>query len=99
MYGLSAVTIAGDDSALRRSRPVSAVMPLTHLSASATQAADSSRSEDSSARAMTGIITLSSRLPAAPAKATVASWPITVAQTWHTASQMTGLTLPGMIDE
>src|SRR5215467_5493815 len=99
MCGLSAVTIAGEDSAPRRSRSASAVIPVTHLSARAVQAADSSRSEDSSALAITGIITLSSRLPAAPAKVTVASLPITVAQTWQTASQMTGLTLPGMIDE
>ena len=48
---------------------------------------------------MTGSITLSSKLPAAPPNATAASLPMTWAQTWQTASQMTGLTLPGMIDE
>ena len=48
---------------------------------------------------MTGSMTLSSRLPAAPPKATAASLPITWATTWQTASGMTGLTLPGMIDE
>ena len=50
-------------------------------------------------RPITGSITLSSKLPAAPPNATAASLPMTCAQTWLTASQMTGLTLPGMIDE
>ena len=44
-------------------------------------------------------MTFSSKLPAAPANATAASLPMTWAQTWQTASQITGLTLPGMIDE
>ena len=48
---------------------------------------------------MTGSITLSSKLPAAPPKATAASLPTTWATTWHTASGTTGFTLPGMIDE
>ena len=48
---------------------------------------------------MTGIMTLSSKFPAAPPNATAASLPMTCVQTWQTASQMTGLTLPGMIDE
>ena len=48
---------------------------------------------------MTGSMTLSSKLPAAPPNATAASLPITCAHTWHTASGITGLTLPGMIDE
>ena len=46
-----------------------------------------------------GSITLSSKLPAAPPKATAASLPMTWATTWETASGMTGLTLPGMIDD
>ena len=48
---------------------------------------------------ITGIATLSSKLPVAPAQAIVASLPITRAPTMMTASGMTGLTLPGMIDE
>ena len=48
---------------------------------------------------MTGSITLSSRLPAAPPNATAASLPMTCATTWQTASGITGFTLPGMIDE
>ena len=49
--------------------------------------------------AITGICTLSSNEPLAPAHATVASLPTTRAATMSTASGMTGLTLPGMIDE
>ena len=59
----------------------------------------SSRIDSSRLRAITGSITLSSKLPAAPPKATAASLPMTWATTWQTASGMTGLTLPGMIDE
>ena len=50
-------------------------------------------------RAITGIITFSSKFPAAPPNATAASFPITCVHTWQTASQMTGFTLPGMIEE
>src|SRR5207248_19925 len=52
-----------------------------------------------SACAMTGIMTFRSRLPFMPATAIVASWPITRAATWLTASGITGFTLPGMILE
>ena len=48
---------------------------------------------------MTGSITLSSRLPAAPPNATAASLPITWATTCDTASGTTGFTFPGMIDD
>src|SRR5271169_5967605 len=99
MNRFRAVTIAGEDSALRRNRWASAVIPATHLSARASAAQASSDSDDSRFLAMTGIITLSSKLPAAPPKATAASLPITWVQTWQTASQITGLTLPGMIDD
>ena len=58
---------------------------------------DSSRTDSSRLRAITGIITLSSKLPAAPAHATVASLPTTWAQTISVASGSTGLTLPGMM--
>ena len=50
-------------------------------------------------RPITGIITFSSKFPAAPPNATAASFPITCVHTWQTASQMTGFTLPGMIEE
>src|SRR5215211_2608028 len=50
---------------------------------------------------MTGIMTLSSKVEPRPeaAKAMVASLPITWAATWRTISDMTGLTLPGMMEE
>ena len=48
-------------------------------------------------RAITGSITLSSKLPDAPANAIAASLPITWAQTIRVASGITGLTLPGMM--
>ena len=48
---------------------------------------------------MTGIATLSSNEPDAPAHAIVASFPMMRAQTMRTASGTTGLTLPGMIDD
>ena len=70
-----------------------------HLSANAIDTDARSRIDSSRLRAITGSMTLSSRLPAAPPKATAASLPTTWATTWHTASGMTGFTLPGMIDD
>ncbi len=61
------------------------------------EALASSRIDSSRLRAITGIITLSSKLPLAPANVTVASLPITCAQTISVASGSTGLTLPGMM--
>ena len=58
----------------------------------------SSRIDSSTLRAISGSITLSSKLPVAPAKATAASLPITWAATWIVASGSTGFTLPGMIE-
>ena len=48
---------------------------------------------------ITGLKTLSSKLPCEPAKPTAASLPITCTQTIVIASHCVGLTLPGMIDE
>lgn len=69
------------------------------LSASTRSALESSRIDSSRAVPMTGIATLSSNEPDAPAQATVASLPMTRAQTIRVASGTTGFTLPGMIDE
>ena len=55
---------------------------------------DSSRSY-----AITGIMTFSSKLPAAQHHAIVASYPITCAHTISRLSAITGLTLPGMMLE
>ncbi len=48
---------------------------------------------------MTGIMTLSSKLPKLPLKVMAASLPSTCAQTCRSISHMTGLTLPGMMEE
>ncbi len=48
---------------------------------------------------ITGIATLSSKLPDAPDHATVASLPITLKHTMSVASGITGFTLPGMMDD
>ena len=52
----------------------------------------------SKAAARAGIMTLRSRLPFAPHQVTVASLPMTRAQTCMRLSHMTGLTLPGMME-
>ena len=74
-------------------------MPATQRSASSRLTLASSRIDSSTLRAITGSITFSSKLPEAPAKVTAASLPITWAQTMVVASQITGLTLPGMIED
>ena len=48
---------------------------------------------------ITGLYTLSWKLPCVPAKATAASLPNTCAHTMVSASHCVGLTLPGMMDE
>ena len=50
-------------------------------------------------RAIIGTRTFSSKLPCVPATVIAASLPITWQETCSTTSQITGLTLPGMIDE
>ena len=54
--------------------------------------------DSSRASAMTGIITLSSKLPRWPPMVTVVAFPMTRAHTIMSASHMTGFTLPGMIE-
>ena len=55
--------------------------------------------ESSRLRAISGTRTLSSNWPWLPATVIAASLPITCAPTWITTSEITGLTLPGMIEE
>src|SRR6476661_2312789 len=99
MYLFSGVTIDGDDSAYARHLSTFATIPSMHRSAS-TRLALASRLIDSSRfRPITGNITFNSKLPCDPAKATVASLPITWAHTISVASGSTGFTLPGMIDD
>src|SRR5881296_3865134 len=74
-------------------------MPTTHLRAKTRAAAAVTAIDSRSACAITGIMTFRSRLPFIPAIAMVASWPITSAATWFTASGITGFTFPGMMLE
>ena len=74
-------------------------MPTTQLSAKLTAASAKRRIDCSTAFAITGLNTLSSKWPWLPAKAAVAPLPITCAQTMVSASAWVGLTLPGMIEE
>ena len=74
-------------------------MPTTQLSAKLTAASARRRIDCSTAFAITGLKTLSSKWPWLPAKATVVALPITCAQTMVMASAWVGLTLPGMIEE
>ncbi|CRZ47809.1 Uncharacterised protein [Vibrio cholerae] len=69
------------------------------LSASAWQAFVNNSIDSSRLCAITGSITLSWKLPDWPATVMVVSLPITCAATIVTASGITGLTFPGMIEE
>src|ERR671919_382554 len=99
MYGFSAVAIAGVDSAWRRSVSSFASSPSTHRSASSRDAEVRMRIDSNRLRAIIGTRTFSSKAPCVPATVTAMSLPITWAATWSTTSGITGLTLPGMIDE
>ena len=61
--------------------------------------AASSLIESSRLRAISGTRTLSSNWPCEPPRAIAASLPITWSPTWIATSQITGLTLPGMIED
>ena len=99
MTEFSGVTMDGEDSASSRRCSTSASVPSMQRSASSREALASRRIDSSRLRAITGICTLSSKLPEAPAQAIAASLPTTWEHTCRVASGITGLTLPGMIDE
>src|ERR671917_194475 len=94
MWGLSAVAIAGVDSAWRRRLSSFATRPSTHFSASIRLADVSSVIESNTLRAIIGTRTFSSKFPWVPATLTAVSFPITWAATWSTTSGITGFTLP-----
>ncbi len=73
--------------------------PAIALSASTSEVLASSSIDCKRLCAITGSITFSSKLPICAPMATDASLPMTCAQTIMVASGMTGLILPGMIDE
>ena len=74
-------------------------MPAMAVSASARIAFASSCIASSRSQAISGNITLSWKLPLWPAMDTAWCRPMTCAQTMHSASGITGLTLPGMIED
>ena len=74
-------------------------MPSTHFSANITDALERSWIDCSRLRAISGIRTLSSNWPWRPPTVIAVSLPITCAPTCSTTSGITGLTLPGMIEE
>ena len=93
------MTIDGEDSAKARALSTLASRPSIVLSAKTLQEFDSSRMDSKTALPITGMATLSSNEPLAPAQLTVESLPTTRAQTINTASGITGFTFPGIIDE
>ena len=90
--------MAMESSTNSAQRSLFAVMPVTHFSQKASTALDRSRMDSRRSCAMTGIMTLSSKLPFAPAQVIALSLPMTSAQTIMIDSHMTGFTLPGMIE-
>src|SRR5436305_954445 len=99
MWGLSAVAVASVASAWRVVISSLASTPATHFWSSRREAEASSLIESSRLRAISGTRTLSSNWPWLPARVIAASLPTTWAATWITTSGITGLTLPGMIEE
>src|SRR5437868_6533587 len=99
MYGLSAVTTPIEFSTEARSRSRLAVMPLTQRSASVRQPLDRCVTLLNRLWAMIGSKAFNCSCPASAAKLTVTSLPITSKAIWFTTSGITGLTLPGMIED
>src|SRR5690625_2229857 len=99
MILFNGVTIDGEAPARNAARSLLASKPSIILSAITREELANRRIDSSRFEAMTGIPTLSSNAPLVEDSETVVSFPITWAQTIETASTMTGLTLPGMIDE
>src|SRR5699024_6259041 len=99
MILFSGVTIDGDAPAKNAARTTCASSPSIILSAITCDEFVSRRMASNRLVAMTGMLTLSTKAAVVDDKETVVSLPITCAQTMETASTMTGLPLPGMIDE
>jgi hypothetical protein len=95
--GASAVPMASDCSTKAPARSPSASRLSTSRSAKLRDPAARSAMDSRTSYAITGIMTFSSKLPAAPDHAIVASYPITCAQTMSRLSAITGFTLPGMM--
>src|SRR3990170_6875442 len=98
MTGASAVVSMSPRSTSSAARGVAAI-PATHCVAKLPDSAARRSIDHSRLWAMTGIIVFSSKLPHWLPRATTRSLPCTCAQAWMTDSAMTGLTLPGMIED
>src|SRR5450755_2542162 len=98
MTGASDVQIARPRSTISGPLAV-AFSPSTHCFAKLLDACARSDIDCSKSYATIGIVRLISKLPLCPPTVIAASLPMTCRQTMSTYSQMTGLTLPGMIDE
>ena len=99
MNGFSAVATASVLSAETSQPARLGSMPSTHFSANSVAVLASSAIDSSRLRAISGMRTLSSNWPCMPPMVIAVSLPITCAETWSTTSGITGLTLPGMIEE
>src|SRR5699024_10668881 len=99
MILLSGVTIDGDALARNAARSTLACSPSIIFSAMTRDELANRRMDSKRLDAMTGIPTLSSKAPLVVDNEMVVSLPITCAHTIDTASTMTGLTLPGIIDD
>src|SRR5699024_9260773 len=99
MILFSGVTIDGDAPARNAARSTLASRPSIILSAITREELVSRRMDSNRFEAMTGMPTLSSKAPLVEDSEIVVSLPMTWAQTIETASTMTGLTLPGIIEE
>ena len=86
-------------SALRAVPARFASIPSMHFSANSWAVVLSRAIDWSRLRAMSGMRTLSSKLPCMPPIVIAVSLPITWAATCITTSGITGLTFPGMIEE
>ena len=96
---MSTVMMPSELSTMSRECSSLAVMPWTQFRRRLLTAFSMVKIDVNSAKVMTGSITLSCNWPADAASVTVRSRPMTRKPVWLTTSGMTGLTLPGMIDE
>src|SRR5690625_5307215 len=99
MILFNGVTIDGEAPAKKAARSTLACSQAIILAAMTRDELASRRMDSSRLDAMTGIPTLSSNAPLVEDREIVVSLPMTCAHTMETASTITGLTLPGMIEE
>mmetsp|Transcript_36472 Transcript_36472/g.89976 ORF Transcript_36472/g.89976 Transcript_36472/m.89976 type:complete len:266 (+) Transcript_36472:2262-3059(+) len=99
MCGSSAVTIPMEPCARSRHRSSLAVMPSMHLVRRVAMPRHSMSIDCKRLKMMSGSNTFSCSCPASDAMVMATSCPITWKHTWFTTSGITGLILPGMMDD